>query len=620
MYLARVQAENFRIFGESSADGAPGAALDFVLEPGLTVVVGENDGGKSAVIDAIRLCLPSSADFTRVTLDDFHCGLAGVADQLKLTCTFEGLTDDEIGAFGEYATSPKDGESCLKIVLRADRTDPKGRNRIATTVTVGDVAVQGEVRELLRATYLRPLRDAQAEMGSGRNSRLSQILANFPNMEAEKDSDFDATTGKAETLVGIMQRAEHHIDNNRLVNQAREEINTNFLSKFVIGDDSLTSRIGIASSASLQRILERLELTFAPVAGTTEATRHGLGYDNALFMAAELLLLGARDASPLLLIEEPEAHMHPQLQTRVVDLLSEHAKRDSPVQIIVTTHSPHVASSVPVGQLIMLARGRTYALRPDQTGLDASDYAFLSRFLDVTKANLFFARAVAVVEGDAEVQLLPALAKALGHSFSRSGASIVNVGHVGLFRYSRIFQRKDGVVMPVRVACITDMDLAPDGTDDEMRGSLKKWSELNETQRAARIAKKRGRDGGSVKTFVSDRWTLEYDLAVTSWSMAKLMHQAITAAVQQPDSQSELDLVGIDETAGKQVDEWKTANRTLEDVALDIYRPLRLGDASKVIAAQYAARLFDKAGSVSPDDVPRYLVDAITYLCQDSAS
>lgn len=620
MYLARVQAENFRIFGEPSTEGKPGSALDVAFEPGLTVLVGENDGGKSAVIDAIRLCLPSNADFTRVTLDDFHCGPTGLADQLQLTCTFEGLTDDEIGAFGEYLTSPKGRGSCLKVVLRADRTDPKGRNRVSTTVTAGAVAVQGEVRELLRATYLRPLRDAQAEMGPGRNSRLSQILANYPRMDAERASDFDSTQDTATTLVGIVKRAEHHIDSNQLVNQARNEINTNYLSKFVIGEDTLTSRIGIASTASLQRILERLELTFAPAADAAEATRHGLGYDNALFMAAELLLLGARDSSPLLLIEEPEAHMHPQLQSRVVDLLSDHAQGVSPVQIIVTTHSPNIASSVPVAQLIMVARGRTYALRPDQTELDASDYAFLSRFLDATKANLFFARAVAVVEGDAEVQLLPALAKAMGHSFSRGGVSVVNVGHVGLFRYSRIFQRTDGTTMPVRVACVADMDLAPDDADEKMRKELKKWSDLDDKKRGEHITKKRERDGGPVKTFVSDRWTLEYDLAVASWKMATVMHRAITAAKQQPDAQREQDLVSIDATAAKEVEGWKAAGRTLEQVALDIYRPLRVGNTSKVIAAQFAARLLEKAGSISPDDVPRYLIDAIAYLCQASPS
>ena len=52
-------------------------------------------------------------------------------------------------------------------------------------------ALDGGARELLRATYLRPLRDAEGEMRAGRNSRLSQILTHYPMMDAQKVSDFD---------------------------------------------------------------------------------------------------------------------------------------------------------------------------------------------------------------------------------------------------------------------------------------------------------------------------------------------------------------------------------------------------------------------------------------------
>ncbi len=619
MYLARVQAENFRIFGAVAANGAPGSALDVTFAPGLSVLVGENDSGKSAIIDAIRLCVSSTADHSRITLDDFHCGPLGHADHLTIACTFRNLNDVELAAFGEHALSPRGEELCLKVVLDARRSDPLRPHRIAVTVTAAGCAVQGEIRESLRATYLRPLRDAKAAMGSGRNSRLAQILANHPNMPSQHDNDFDHTTDAASTLVGVMARADHHINANQVIGAAREEINKDFLGKFVIGADDLTGTIGIASQASLQQVLERLELTFAPATGSAAATQHGLGYDNALFMAAELLLLGTKETSPLLLIEEPEAHMHPQLQSRVVDLLRSHANAERPVQTIVTTHSPHIASTVPVEQLTIVARGRAYPLRPEYTKLDACDYAFLSRFLDVTKANLFFARAVAIVEGDAEALLLPALAEALGHSFSRSSVSIVNVGHVGLSRYARIFQRTDGPHPPVRVACIADMDLAPDDADEAMRKKLKRWSDLSDDQRRDRIRTRSADDGGPVKTFVADRWTLEYDLALSSWTMATIMHQAVTAAALATWP-TEQDLVGTDEVAAKEVETWRASGCTLEQAALRVYRPLRTGrKASKAIAAQHAARLVAHT-TLTAADLPAYLTAAISYLCQERTS
>src|SRR5208337_2176056 len=94
--------------------------------------------------------------------------------------------------------------------------------------------------------------------------------------------------------------------------------------------------------------------------------------------------------------------------------------------------------------------------------LESDDYAFLRRFLDATKANLFFARGLIIVEGDAENLLMPAIAAKLGRPFGKYGVSLVNVGHRGLFRYSRILQRADGSVMPIPVALTPDRDIPPD--------------------------------------------------------------------------------------------------------------------------------------------------------------
>ncbi|MER7702408.1 AAA family ATPase [Kitasatospora sp. NPDC097605] len=613
MYLARVQAENFRIFGGPATGSDPGSALDLTLRPGLSVLVGENDSGKSAVVDAIRLCLTSNADFTRVTADDLHYGPGGRADYLQISCTFEGLDESELGSFGEFLTSLPGEAPRLTVTLRAEPFDADAPHRLSVRVRAGDTPLDGEVRERLRATYLRPLRDAEGEMRAGRNSRLSQILTQYPGMKEQRADDFKPAEDSAGTLVGILQRADHHINANALVQKARNELNSGYMSRFTIGQDTLSGAISIATTASLQSVLERLELAFAPDPGLTESTRHGLGYNNALFMAAELLLLGRESTSPILLIEEPEAHMHPQLQTRVVDLLQERSRGESPVQIVATTHSPHIASSVPVERLTLVAQGQTFPLRPECTELDPSDYAFLSRFLDATKANLFFARAVAMVEGDAEVLLLPALARAAGHSFAENGVSIVNVGSTRLFRYSRIFQRKDSVLPPVRVACVTDMDLAPDRADDKMAKGLKRWSDLTEAQRSELIVEKQEHDGGVVRTFVSNWWTLEYDLARASWPMATLMHQAISAAKGTTWPTAE-DLVGIEETAATEVRKWREDELTLEQCALRIYRPLRVGGTSKPIAAQHAARLLETSG-ITSNDLPAYLVEAVGYLC-----
>ncbi|ANS31765.1 SMC (structural maintenance of chromosomes) family protein (plasmid) [Rhodococcus opacus] len=619
-----MRVENFRVFGSGPADdGDKDSRLDLELDRGINVLVGENDSGKSAIVDAIRICLlTTAADFYRISRDDFHVGPDGRATALTITCGFTDLTTEEQATFLELVTTDREGTASLFVTVHAELMDPLRPQRISVTTRTGPdgsgPALDGAARELLKATYLRPLRDAEAELRSGRGSRLSQILAGYPAMSAQEVNDFDVEEDTANTLVGILRRAEHHLTMNSSVAAAVDDINTDYLSKFAIGSDSLRGVISVSGDATLARALERLELSLSPEAG--EWTRRGLGYNNALFMAAELLLLGNSEIAPLLLIEEPEAHLHPQLQARIMDLLQErtqgddgHQHRAGPVQVILTTHSPNLASAIPVEHLTLVANGRTFRLAPGLTRLDEGDYEFLTRFLDVTKAGLFFARAVAIVEGDAEAILLPALAAATGPSFNASGVTVVNVGTVGLFRYSRIFQR-EGDQIPVAVACIRDRDLVPKGTPDDMRGSLKCAHEMEPDEIQRHLEKLTARDGGNVRTFVSDQWTLEYDLAAASWEMATLMHQAVQAAVvsksRWPNAAT---LAESDSAAAKQVVQWRDEGRSLENTAIEIYKPLRVENFSKPIAAQHAARLL-KTTPITAEQLPHYLVDAFTHL------
>ncbi|MET8205871.1 AAA family ATPase [Streptomyces sp. NPDC005373] len=627
MYLACLYAENFRIFGPASGqEGDQDSRLRMDFGPATNVLVGENGSGKTAVIDAIRLCLQTTAgDYYRITADDFHIRNGHRADSFTLTCGFKDLTPQEQAVFLELLTTEADGSSSLYVTVRAQLIDPLRSSRVSLVTRTGPdgqgPTLDGTARELLKATYLRPLRDAEAELRSGRGSRLSQILSGYPAIKDQETSDFDPADDSATTLVGILQRTEYHLSRNKAITAARDDINTSYLQKFAIGSDILRGEIGVSGDATLARALERLELRL--FAGTKEWTRHGLGYSNALFMAAELLLLGNSELAPLLLIEEPEAHLHPQLQTRIMDLLRERAGEASdkpalPVQVICTTHSPNVAAATPVEHLTLVSRGATFSLAQGQTRLRSDDYAFLSRFLDVTKANLFFARGVAIVEGDAEAILLPALAQVVGRSFNECGVSIVNVGSVGLFRYSRIFQR-DGAQIPVTVACIRDRDLVPAGTPKDMRGELGCSAEMSLSQIEEHVTGLVAGDSGNVRTFVSDHWTLEYDLAAASWTMATLMHQAVRCAVASKNKWPTVDrLAVLGSDAQLEVQQWRDSGTSLADAALNIYKPLRLNRASKAVAAQHAARLLQST-PVKDEDLPPYLVAAFDYLCTPAA-
>ncbi|MFJ9795399.1 AAA family ATPase [Streptomyces sp. NPDC101145] len=225
MYLATLTAENFRVFGARRSPEETGDALELELTPGVTVLLGENDAGKTAVVDAIRLCLlTTAADFYRVTKDDFHVGPGGRADFFTITCRFMELSEEEQGIFLEHLTTDSRGTSSLCISFRAELMDSLPPHRVSVTTRTGPngegPTLDGKAREHLKATYLRPLRDAEGELRAGRGSRLSQILAGYPTMKAEGTDDFAADDDSASTLVGILRRAEHHIRSNKAVKAA----------------------------------------------------------------------------------------------------------------------------------------------------------------------------------------------------------------------------------------------------------------------------------------------------------------------------------------------------------------------------------------------------------------
>ena len=351
-------------------------------------------------------------------------------------------------------------------------------------------------------------------------------------------------------------------------------------------------------------------------------------------------------------VEEPEAHLHAQRQLQVMKSLQDQARNEG-IQVIVTTHSPNLASVIKLENLVIVRHRRAYSLTAAETELEGSDRSFLERFLDVTKANLFFAHGVMIVEGDAESILLPTMAKLIGRDLTERGVSIVNVGGIGLGRYSRIFKRRNPAKqgeLEIRVACITDMDVMPDSAP-VLIGKVQSgqpWPQIAKRRwrakrdigdavalAAHRTAKSAKFDGQAVKTFVSDEWTLEYDLALGpegadskfTCALAEDVFVAaylaahdhdLNAGVFTPAAAENLALAEF--AALKSSLTQPEAGSPEEALAASVYAEFVRG-VSKPIAAQYLASRLQKkqtAGLLTPDQLrarlPRYLTAAIDYV------
>lgn len=517
MHISNLKLWNFRKFGKAGELDINFPDLNLDFNKGLNVIIGENDSGKSAIIDAIKLVLKThSYDFIKVEDKDFY----NDANHFRIELIFSNLEPEEAKNFTEWLGWSGSGENVKPYLKLNYDVKRQGKRIFASDVKAGvdDEGYQlfAEAREYLKSTYLKPLRDAENELVSKRNSRLSQILLGDSAFKGrETDHELVTIFGKLSTelsnyfkgefAVPVITETGHHA-----VNEAGEfefhypdegkRIKTDIdgYIKGFYGSDYET--LFVAASNDIKSILEKLTLSLK------DEPNPGLGTLNRLFMAAELLHLNKRnwDGIRLGLVEELEAHLHPQAQMQVIEAL----QKQKTIQLILTTHSPNLASKLKLDNLIFCNNGFAFPLGSAYTKLDPEEYIFLEKFLDTTKSNLFFAKGIILVEGWAEEILLPSIAKSIGINLTEKGVSIVNVGNTAFTQYSKIFLRRENPKMRIPVSVITDSDVR----EYEKDTLTKVEDSLLQENIAVRLNELSEKSEDNVVYFVAPRWTLEYSL------------------------------------------------------------------------------------------------------------
>ena len=604
MYLKNLKLWNFRKYGNTNPFDLNQPHLDLNFTKGVNVLVGKNDSGKSAIIDAIKIVLKThSYDWYKIDQDDFFYD----SERLRVEIILDELDPEEAKHFTEWLGWVKDSSGNAKCYLRLIldvRRNLANKRIFPSDVKAGidpiGFQLNAEAREYLKTTYLRPLRDAKSELVPRKNSRLTQILQAH---DAFKDKDLD------HLLVGLFKDFNDSVEqyflgkNNEGNDLSNDELKGKELKsdidKYIKSfyDVSKESAFGVKGN-NLKTILEKLELSIK------DEVNPGLGTLNRLFMASELLHLQKKNWSGLRLglIEELEAHLHPQAQMQIIEALQKHKE----IQLILTTHSPNLGSKIKLENLILCSDDSAFPLGPEYTKLESDEYSFLERFLDTTKANLFFANGVIMVEGWSEEILIPAIAQRLyeqgtiSKNLTQAGVSIVNVGNTAFQQYSRIYLRADdSEQINIPVSVITDVDVRAyklhidkdkDGVitktyikEDEVEVQIK--SEKKKTEIEMKY------NDQNVKTFVAENWTLEYAL-LKSTSLSKLFSDAF----KKVHPQINLDIV--EEELGKKL----------------------IGKLYKTqIAYEIAANI--ELNSVLPiieDDASiKYIIDAIKHACND---
>ncbi len=418
MWLRELQIRDFRKID----------TLTVSFPRGLTVLVGENNSGKTTIIDALRLMLFPSRDFgsLRLTEDDFRAGTDHAP--IEISCIFTGLEDEDEVHFQECLVDTGDGQFEMQVNARVEFNE--ATNRCNVRMWGGETEggrLPSNHYDQLSTIYLQPLRDPERGLRPGQHSQVSRLIDRLT--QENQRADFEAIASDANEKIRALPP----------VDDARGDINAQMLA---IAGSELTQRTElIFTDPTFRRIIAGLQ----PRIEGLPFALNGLGYNNLLFTSATL---GTLRRSPQfsfrsILVEEPEAHLHPQLQMLLLRHLSRVASNHegSEVQVIASSHSPILASQAPIDSVVSVHEldGKVSTVSVCSIAIDDKIKKKLQRYLDATRGELFFARRILMVEGISEALLLPVLARIAGGNLKKSSVTVLNADGINFDAFIPLF-------------------------------------------------------------------------------------------------------------------------------------------------------------------------------------
>lgn len=505
MYLEKFIIKNFRGIED----------IDLTFNKGLNILIGENNAGKTAIIDALRVCLSYGNQRREIYISqsDFHIDKNTINDKKKdieFHLHFHIDIPEEAGWFIDLLSTQEDGSQDLQLHFRyyLDEND-RIKYRVWGGTNEGQ-SIAPEVLFLIYHVHLDALRDSEKYLRPIRGNRLGQLYSNIQidsNHETDQEKKRELAKKVRESVDSDADWVEHIAKGKEKINEhlketsftdKQQQVDISFLpfdfNKLV---DNLKIRMPIYSNDLLDGDPSKQK--------HFELYQNGLGYNNLIYIATVLGDLKQRmevqkETYVALLIEEPEAHLHPQLQNLFFNYLNK-LDTEQGFQIFISSHSPTITAKSNLKSVIILQNqeNKIHALSLTKSGLSDPNHKYLQKFLDVTKSQLFFSNGVILVEGISEALLMPVFSKIVGDEYDidKAGIELVNLNGVAFSHFANLFNNDDeNKNLKIRCSLITDDDTADENEEITSRARI-----------AIELAKK------NLRVFLAER-TFEFELFI----------------------------------------------------------------------------------------------------------
>jgi putative ATP-dependent endonuclease of OLD family len=682
MYISSVHINGFRNFLSTIID----------FNEGVNVIIGHNNAGKTNLLKSLSLILDPTAS-RKLEVDDFNKEvelsiLKTNPPRVQIALTIdesinEDLAGDDLVTVANWLTAlqtPYRAQLTYEFFLPVSEHD-EYRNTLAAarnSKEAWNIIKHDFLRKFVHKTYggdpdlkvvadsesihkfdyqfLNAIRDVERDMFTGRNTLLREVVDFFIDFEIKNNG-----RTPAEKLAEIKVQKEKFAANaNVLLDLLKERMRDGEGQILKYATDTGASHNdaepGFDGSISEVELYSTLRLVIRYGTGMEiPATHNGLGYNNLIFMSLLLAkmqmdtngqYLGSNaKVFPILVIEEPEAHLHPSMQYKFLKFLKENVKNKAR-QVFITSHSTHITSAVSLDEIICLSvhernlkvgyPGKVFT--DDEEGKKSK--AFVQRFLDATRSDMLFAKNVILVEGMAEQLLMSTFAKYNGKSLEDAHVTVINIGGRYFGHFLKLFDTNKDYTIAKKIACITDRD-----PEHKLPGANQRFKYCYPFEYNS-IAGNNYQENTSANitaysTHPNIRFfsqnilmgkTLEYDLMVYNPFCKMLLTENISnvdelkglmAAIENGDDLSTIEAASLLRNSEENTRilnslklptlTWTPSEKTTGLLAARYLKSVGKGQNALELAMVLEANLSDQAPL--PFVLPEYIIDAVEWVC-----